>query len=122
MLLRVVLRRHWLAAVTFCLFWGGWQTLSFYSLFGSGGTAALLFGLAAGLSAAIVNIFILIRFGVVALLASFLFDSLAQAYAMTSDFSSPFFTSSLIGPIVLIAIALYAFKVSLAGRPLFTES
>jgi hypothetical protein len=122
MLLRVVLRRQWLAAAVICLLFGGFSTMNFAGLFGSAGAAAMLFGLAAGLFTAIVYIVVLIRFGVVAFMATLLFDALAQGYAMTADFSSPFFTSSLIGPVVLIAIALYAFKVSLAGRPLFKES
>jgi serine/threonine-protein kinase len=120
MLLRVVLRRHWLAAAVYCLLWSAFLAMQLGSLFGSGG--AMLIGLFTGLISTIVAIFLLIRFGVVAFMALHLFDALTQGWPLTHDISSPFFTTSLLGPLVLIAIGLYAFKTSLAGRPLFKES
>jgi serine/threonine-protein kinase len=122
MLLRVVLRRHWLAAAVFCIIYTAIVTMQVASLFGSGGTAAMLLGLFGGLANSAILIFLLIRFGLVAFMAAGLFNSLTQDWPLTSDLSSPFFATSLLGPLVLIAVGLYAFKISLAGRPLFKES
>jgi len=41
---------------------------------------------------------------------------------LTLDFSSPYFNASLISLVFLIALAIYAFRISLAGHPLFRES
>jgi serine/threonine-protein kinase len=122
MLLRVVLRKHWLAAAVYCMLFGAWVAMAWSVMFGSGGmVAATLLGLFAGLISAAFTIFILIRFGVLAFMAGGLLDRLTQAWPLTYDFSSPLFGTALLGPLVLIAIALCAFKISLAGRPIFRE-
>jgi serine/threonine-protein kinase len=122
MILRVVLRRHWLAATVFCLLFAATGAMQYANIYVSGGLPAILFGLLGSLASAAIVIFILIRFGVVAFMASYLFDMLTQLWPLTFDLSSPFFGTALLGPLVLIALGLYAFKVSLAGRPLFKES
>jgi hypothetical protein len=91
-------------------------------MFGTEGWGAMLYGGLTGLFGAVLGIVILIRLGVVAFMASFAFHVFVQNWALTTDLSSPFFAEAFVGPIVLIAIASYAFKISLAGRPLFREA
>jgi len=123
MLLRMVLRKQWLAAIGYCAIFGGLTGFN-WTVLGQSGTSqvgAFAIGMAVALVGSITAIFVLIRFGILALIAMGTFDQLMGAYPLTTDVSAPYFTSTLIAPIVLMAIGLYAFKVSLAGRPLFSD-
>jgi serine/threonine-protein kinase len=124
MFLRFVLRKQWLATLAYCAIFCSFAGLM-WGVFGQGGASsmgALWLGIAWGLGASIIGLFVLIRFGILAFMASILFDQILSVYPLTADISAPHFTSTLVGPIVLMVIGLYAFKISLAGRPLFKES
>jgi serine/threonine protein kinase len=122
--LRMILRRQWLATVGYCAIFCAFNALSFafIGMWGTNPAAAIWVGVITGLIGSILAIYILIRYGVLAHVAAVLFNQIMITYPLTTDITAPYFTSSLIAPAFLLAIGLYAFKVSLAGRPLFKES
>jgi hypothetical protein len=63
----------------------------------------------------------LIRFGVLALFAEFFCSILVTSFAITADTSAPYFSTSLIGSLAAVALALLAYRAALAGRSLFQE-
>jgi serine/threonine-protein kinase len=69
--------------------------------------------LAAGL-----EIFVLVRFGMLALLSGYVFGSVLWSAAYTWDLSAWYMGRALLHASLVAALALYAFRISLAGRPL----
>jgi hypothetical protein len=123
MLLRIVLRKQWLAVVGYCAIFSVYMGLqyAFFSVADGRPLAALAIGIALGGVGSVIALFVLIRFGVLALIGIVLSEHLLLTYPLTTDISAPYFTSSLIGPIALLLIGIWAFRVSLAGQPLFRE-
>ena len=70
---------------------------------------------------AAVLIVLLIRFGLLATVATMVCSTILDSYPVTLDFSTPYAGAGLFGMLVLAAYALYAFRISLAGRPLFED-
>jgi len=109
--LRVLLRRDWLAAAVFTLI-----------------------GMAVGLSSEIPAIgmpitaiffllvpLVLLRFGLLALIALELAWSFLSSSALTLDASRWYFGHSLVVLLVVAALAAWAFRTTLAGRPLLKD-
>ena len=66
--------------------------------------------------------FLIIRFGLLAVIAMiFAWDSI-EAFSATFDFSHWYAPQLLVGPLAALAVAAYGFWISLAGRPLFKDS
>ncbi len=65
-------------------------------------------------------IFILKRFGFAPLVAFFITDVWLTQLATTSNLSAWYALSTYIGVAFVLGLAIYGFKVSLAGRPIFT--
>jgi hypothetical protein len=103
LLLRMMLRRTWIAAAVLCLL------------------QAALTGLNLTALAMAITIFLLVRFGLVALLALTVFSGLGQVSPVTFDASSPHFTTGLLFTLVAWSLAFYGWKTSLAGRPLLQD-
>ena len=107
---RTLLRKDWVAAAAFVLFFGLVGAVQ------SGGFAVflvprlILYGL---------SVFLLIRFGVLALVASNIFDVFLGSFPLTTQTSSWYADTSLAGVVLMAAIAFYAFHTSLGGRPMF---
>jgi hypothetical protein len=78
---------------------------------------AVLLGVVGGVQIAVVLAFLLTRFGVLAWIPM----GLVNFLPLTADPASPFFTASLISVVVMLALAIFAFRVSLAGHPLFRQ-
>ena len=120
LVLRLIVRRTWLAVVIMSIFWGlligfNWMML----LFAHGlkpGTFLLGFGWGVLMSVVIVGL--LIRFGVLALIADFYFGMLVSSFAVTAHTSAPYFTASLIGPLAAAVLAVFAYRAAVSGRPL----
>jgi serine/threonine-protein kinase len=113
--LRLVLRRMWIASSAFVLFF------ALLLVFSVGMSPAERVGwLAFVLLAFGIILFVLVRFGILVLFAMFLFD-MASAVVLTTDPSSWFFGRSLLLMLVTAALAVYGFYISLGGRPLFAE-
>jgi hypothetical protein len=109
-LLRAVLRKEWLAAGAFALilavpFEGG----------GFGGPIAAAFGLVQ--AAALILVFL--RFGLLALVFGNYFAHFLE-FPLTTDSSAWYAGTSLFLLLVLAALAVYGFRIALAGRPMFS--
>ena len=113
LVLRVLLRRQWLAIVVFLAigFVLGWASESANQVVH--GAELVLF-----LS---MILFVLTRFGLFAGLFALFFSSWA-IFALTLDPSSWYFGRSLATMLAFAAIAVYGFVISLAGRPIFKDS
>ena len=109
-LLRAVLRKEWLAAGAFALilalpFEGG----------GFGGPIAFAFGLVQ--AAALILVFL--RFGLLAFVFGNYFSHFLK-FPLTTDSSAWYAGTSLFLLLVLAALAIYGFRIALAGRPMFS--
>jgi len=112
-LLRAVLRKEWLAAGAFALIMaaplgGGWPLQG-------GGPIAAAFGLVQ--AAALILVFL--RFGLLAFVFSNFFSHFLQ-FPLTTDSSAWYAGTSLFLLLVLAALAVYGFRIALAGRPMFS--
>jgi hypothetical protein len=120
LLLRIILRKQWLAAVAFVAI----QAFQIAVNIAGYGTEAIpavwAIGLGLGLLQAILYLTLMLRFGLVALLGMGLFSQWFKAFPTTVDVSSPCFGTSLIALLGFAAIALGAFFLSGAAR--FTKS
>jgi hypothetical protein len=111
-LLRIILRRQWLAATVFFLL----GTIT--STTGAGNPYINLF-YAVVVSG--IQTFTLIRFGLLAMAVSrFLYVFLLLS-PLTLDFSAWYLGNSLFALTIGAVLVLYGFYVSLAGRPFFRE-
>ena len=106
-LLRLLLRKEILAAAAFVLL------MTLQSSAGSTPVAAVF----AALSSA-ASVFLLIRFGVLALAFAYLFE-VCLRFPLTADPSAWYATMMLMPLLFMAALALYGFRTALAGRPAF---
>jgi len=107
-LLRVVLKKEWLAAVVFVLI----QTVPSFLV---GGLISGAFGLVVGAA----FIFIFLRFGLLAWVFANYFGHFL-AFPLTTDSSAWYAGTSLFLLLVLAALAVYGFRIALAGKPVFS--
>ncbi len=107
-LLRAVLRKEWLAAAVFVLFFAVPSFLD----------DGLISG-AFGLVVAAAEIFVFLRFGLLALVFANYFGHCLQ-FPLTTDSSAWYAGTSLFVLLVLAALAVYGFRIALAGRPMFS--
>ncbi len=106
-LLRAVLRKEWLAAAVFVLFFA-------VPSFLDGGLISGAFALV--VAAAVILVFL--RFGLLALVFANYFGHCLQ-FPLTTDSSAWYAGTSLLVLLVLAALAIYGFRIALAGRPMF---
>jgi hypothetical protein len=109
-LLRAMLRKEWAAAVAWVLL---------FSLFSA---AASEFDPVATVGALIFSglaVFVMIRFGLLALVASFVVSSLLSNFPLTFQGSAWYSGISLTGILLIAAMAFYGFYTSLGGRSPF---
>jgi serine/threonine-protein kinase len=112
-LLRVLLRRDWMASLVCILLIGGLSAInSPYPLI------PVLF------STTIIALvlFILIRFGILPLMAMFYVVALTNGFPITTDLSAWYAGGTVLSTVMILALAAYAFHIARAGRPLFKES
>jgi len=86
----------------------------------SGGNVAVF--LVPRLILAALSVYLLIRFGVLALAASGVFDVFLGSFPLTTQMSAWYADTSLAGMLLMAAIAFYAFHTSLGGRSPFGAS
>jgi serine/threonine-protein kinase len=77
---------------------------------------------ATGLIISVVTLFVLLRFGMLALVFMQFFVLIFNFYPVTSDFSAWYAGTALFAVVLGLACILYGFKSSLAGQPLFQGS
>jgi serine/threonine-protein kinase len=114
-LLRVVLRRTWAALAVYFVF-------AAFATMGPPGAANGLLNLAAGIIIAPLQLFILFRVGLLAWMAAQFVAILFYFFPLTFDFSRWYAAHGLAAIVVALALAVYGFRLSLAGRPLFSSS
>ena len=107
--LRVLLRKQWAAVIAFVLLF-----TVFYSSTSQFAPVLLVNNLiATGLT-----VFVLIRLGLLALVATWIFVGLLN-FPLTTQGSAWYASISLTGILLMAAMALYGFYTSLGGRPVF---
>jgi Protein kinase domain len=108
--LRVLLRKQWAAAIAFVLLftvlYSSWSQFNPVILL----TNVIVTGL---------MVFLLIRFGLVALVATWFFNGLLTNFPLTTQGSAWYAGISLAGILLMAVMALYGFYTSLGGRPVF---
>ncbi len=114
-LFRALLRKEWAAAVAFVLFFTVFLNSS--ALFAGGPSVAIAF--VGGLILNSLSVFLLIRLGLLALVASFAVNIALQSYPLTTQWSAWYSGISLAGILVMAGVAFYGFYTSLGGRPIF---
>ena len=92
-----------------------------YSVLFLGGSQPALDG-TLGLIISAGTLFVLLRFGMLALVFTQLFINFFNFYPVTSDFSAWYAGSAAFAALLGAALILYGFKSSLAGQPLFKGS
>jgi serine/threonine-protein kinase len=112
-LLRVLLRRGWLAAVAFVLVFSAPSLLA---------TRHLAVAAPAMLAVYSIAVLAVVRFGLVALAAGILTVNLLLAAPMTASPSSWYAGSTAVVFLSLLALAGWAFHASLGGRRLWSEA
>jgi Protein kinase domain len=114
-LFRALLRKEWAAAVAWVLFF----TVFFNSpiLFAGGRSAAI--ALVIGLILNGLSVFLLIRLGLLAMVASVLFGFCFLHLPLTTQGSAWYAGISLTAILLMSAMALYGFYTSLGGRSVF---
>jgi len=106
-LLRAVLRKEWLAAAVFVL-------IEAVPSFLTGGLISAAFVLVV----AAAEIFVFLRFGLLAWVFANYFGHFL-AFPLTTDSSAWYAGTSLFLLLVLAALAVYGFRIALAGKPVF---
>jgi serine/threonine-protein kinase len=108
--LRVVLRREWAAAIVCALAIG---------LLDSSGTAYPAVDVPIDILTAGLGVFLLLRYGLVVLIAINALKDFLLDVPRTLDFSLWYAPTGMMALVVAALIAVYGFRISLAGRPVF---
>lgn len=112
-LLRVLLRRQWLAGGIAILFLTtGAPQLSFQPIVSAPAQALIVAAL----------VILSTRFGLVALISAITTLYMLQGFPLTLNFSAWYFGIGLIGPLAVLALAIYGFYTSLGGQKVFQGS
>jgi hypothetical protein len=110
-LFRALLRKEWAAVVAFVLF---------LSVLLAGGSRHPAVTFVVNLILNGVSVFLLIRFGLLALAACFVFQfCFLENFPLTTQGSAWYAGISLAGIVLMAAMAFYGFYTSLGGRPVF---
>ena len=108
--LKVLLRKEWLAAIVFVALWVTLKTLGSDYPWIDGSTWALLYGVAA---------IVVLRFGFVALAVGLFATDMLLNVPLTLDFSVWYASASLLPLFSLVALAVWGFYNALAGQKLW---
>ncbi|MEK6282454.1 MAG: serine/threonine-protein kinase [Acidobacteriota bacterium] len=108
-LLYIILRKEWLAAVALWLI----ATLAL------GLVHETLVGMPFVSLSAFLVVWVLYRYGLLALISAIFFNHLIVFYPITSDFSAWYAADFVLALLISLALAVFGFYTSLAGQPLF---
>jgi serine/threonine-protein kinase len=110
-LVRALLRKHWAAGMVFI-------SLGIVSAVGRVGSPEwMVYG---GIFAAI-DLFLLMRFGLLSLAAYLFTSTVLRILPITPDLSIWYAQHMLLGLAVIVAFAIYSFRITLADRPLWRK-
>ena len=115
-LFRMLLRRDWAAAALFVLIMTVPPTLQSNAGSGSGSLLLTAATIAIGFG---ITLFVLLRFGLLALAAMIVFANLRMSFPITTQLSAWYSGIGLTGLVLLFILAGYGFYTSLGGQPLF---
>ena len=111
-LLRAVFRRQWLAATVFVLA---------FSVPSLSVAEHQWISVPVSMAAVAATVFVLVRFGLLAVVASTLVHNLLFASPLTPDISAWYAGTSFSVVLMVLALAGFGFYASLGGRPLIRE-
>ncbi|MDH3627451.1 MAG: protein kinase [Acidobacteriota bacterium] len=120
LLARIVLRRQWIAFVAYMLV-NGFLVAAQFAAFAPS-RAGWLIGALLGCINAAIFLFVLQRFGLLALVAALFVANLVVVYPLTTDFSAPYFPAALFGVLLALAVTVYGFRTATAGQQLIKDS
>jgi serine/threonine-protein kinase len=109
-LLRALLRKEWAAAVAWVLL---------FTVFSAAGSQFAPDVLVGNLIFFSLAVFVMIRFGLLALVANFMVFSVLENFPLTTQGSAWYAGISLTGILLIATMALYGFYTSLGSRPVF---
>jgi serine/threonine-protein kinase len=110
-LLRLLLRKDWAAAAALVLIFTASHALFGQYLLVDAVVNAVFWG---------ITIFILMRFGLFCLMVLFTTDAVLLYFVNSIQLSHWYAASTFLGVLFVLALAVYGFRVSLAGRPIFS--
>jgi serine/threonine-protein kinase len=110
-LLRLLLRKDWAAAAALVLIFTASHALFGGYLLVDAVVNAVFWG---------VTIFTLMRFGLFCLMVLFTTDAVLHYFVNSIQLSHWYAASTILGVLFVLALAIYGFRVSLAGRPVFS--
>jgi serine/threonine-protein kinase len=113
LLLRLPLRSTWAAAIALTLLYSLGSLFATANPWIVGPIQVFVLGL---------ELFVLVRFGILAFLSAYCFSALLGSGPFSWDLSAWTTGVSLVQVSLVVAVAFYAFRVALAGRALFRES
>jgi serine/threonine-protein kinase len=119
LLLRMICRKTAIASVVFCLVWGAFGALNYGGIWGA---KAAVLGFVIQAFALGVMVWVLVRFGLLAVIAFMVFVGLGNITLLTFDSTAPYFGIGLFYTAVAIGFAAYGWHTSLAGRSLMQDS
>jgi len=108
-LLYIILRKDWLAALAVWLIGALTLSLTHHSILGVPFAAFSIF----------LVVWVLYRYGLLALISTIFFLHLNIFFPITSDFSAWYAADFVLALVIALALAVYGFYTSLAGQPLF---
>jgi hypothetical protein len=111
-LLRVALRKPWLATVASFLFLVALNGPAYDARFGVGAYGAIAIVTA-------LTLFVAMRFGLVATVSYTVMAMLTDGFLLTPNLREWYGLSSLVAIVIVAAVSIWAFRTSLAGRPVF---
>jgi hypothetical protein len=111
-LLRVILRKQWLAAAGFTLIFTALKTLGADHPFVDAPLMIAIYAVAA---------IVVVRFGLIALASGIFTADLLANVPVTTDFSAWYAGATLVPLLAVAALAVWGFYTALAGRPLLKE-
>jgi hypothetical protein len=110
-LLRALLRKEWLAAIV-CILLITFFRPSTADPF----TAVTIVSILITTS---LTVFLFLRFGLLAVVASYFFTNILGSFPLTTQMSAWYSGLSIAGILLMAAMAFYGFYTSLGGRPMF---
>jgi serine/threonine-protein kinase len=122
LLLRILLRKPWLAAIAFCAIGSVFSAFGYLEIGGAASPGLMALGCIEGAITSVLLLVVIMRFGVVSTVAFYLMANLVASYPITLDASAPFFATSLLAMLVILGLAVYAFHVSLGGQRVFADA
>jgi hypothetical protein len=111
-LFKLIFRKNWIAALVF---------LAFFSLGSVMDPNRTLLGMVTALAGLCSVIFILFRYGLLALATLSVMTEMTRRFYLTFDFGAWYGGSALLAMIAVVVVSLLAFRYALAGRKLISE-